>query len=129
MGWSARSWPPFVLVALLGCPNSRTIVVDDDGPSGYAEAMVADVSWSLHPQFGSLVVVSWEQLAPATAWVEASVDEGHWLASPAQAVDEGGCSDLVLGIPFGTLASLRVANDFGEGPLYAPAVTDRKSVV
>jgi hypothetical protein len=123
MGWSARSWPPFVLVALLGCPNSGTIVVDDDGPSGYAEAMVADVSWSLHPQFGSLVVVSWEQLAPATAWVEASVDEGHWLASPAQAVDEGGCSDLVLGIPFGTLASLRVANDFGEGPLYAPAVT------
>ncbi len=119
-------WPfPGLLGVLLavGCPNTGTIVApDDDGPSGYAEAMVGEVSWVLHPEIGSLVRVSWEQLAPATAWVEVSVDEGVWLESPARPVDEGAAGELVVGVPFGAEATLRIANDFGEGPLYAPEV-------
>ncbi len=111
-----------VAVLLAGCPNQGTVIIPDDddtGPSGYAEAMVADVGWSVHPQIGSLILVTWEQLAPTTAHVEFSVDEGEWLRSPAQMLEEGPQSELLLGIPFGSPFTFRVVNDFGEGLLFA----------
>ncbi len=119
--------PTCVLAAVLaslaaGCPNEGTLITpgdDDTGPSGYAEAMVSDVAWSLHPSIGSIVQVTWEQLAPAEAYVEFSVDEGEWLRSPATGVEEGSQGELLLGLPFGSGFTFRVVNDFGDGPRFA----------
>ena len=112
-------------MGVTGCPNEGTLLApcdDDTGPSGYAEAMVADVAWSLHPEIGSLVHVTWEQLAAATVYVEFRVDEGAWLRSPARDVGAGPQRDLLLGLPFGSAFTFRVINDFGDGPLAAEPV-------
>jgi len=101
-------------LALTGCPSTDD---DDDTTEVYTEAQVEDVAWSVHPEIESLIVVSWSQLASATAYLEYSFDEGEWLASPAEWVAEGAHQQLLLGIPYDTAVAFRVVNDFGEGPL------------
>ncbi len=84
-----------------------------DGGAAYTEAMVSDITTSLNDEYASLLTVSWQQDAPTTAWVEYSVDEGVWRQSPAQDLDVGPASQLLLGIPYDTDVSFRVVNDFG----------------
>ncbi len=111
-----RSTP--LLIALwfgTGCPEP--VDDDDDATETYDEVQVEDVAWSLNPEIASLVLVSWTQLAPATAYLEYSFDEGEWLESRAREVGEGARSQLLLGVPYGAEVTFRVVNDFGDGPL------------
>lgn len=81
------------------------------------------MAWSVHAQIESLIVVSWTQLAPATAYLEYSFDEGEWLGSPAQELGVGDHQRLLLGVPYETDVVFRVVNDFGDGPLVTEDVT------
>ncbi len=68
-------------------------------------------SWELHPDIGSLVTVSWEQLESATTVVEYGFDEGSWLRSPARDLEPGPQEQLLLGIPYDTEFSLRLVSE------------------
>lgn len=112
---AARVLPTALAAALaIGCDEP---VDDDDTTETYTEVQVEGVSWSLNPEIESLVLVSWTQLAPATAHLEYSFDEGEWLGSRAREVGEGTQEQLLLGIPYATDVTFRVVNDFGDGPL------------
>ncbi len=89
----------------------------DTGSGGLDEARVSGVSARLHPDFGSLVYVSWEQLAQATGHVEYRFDDEDWLQSPSRALEVGSQEQLLLGIPYDRDVSYRVVNDFGDGEL------------
>jgi len=67
---------------------------------------------------GSLVTVSWDQQAAATAWVEYKLDGEDWRSSPPVDLSVGATEQLLLGIPYGEEVTWRVANDLGDGPLY-----------
>ncbi len=120
---SRRPWlmalTTVLLVPWTGCPDEGD---DDTTDSSYTEAQVADVGWTLHEEIGSLIYVSWDQLADADAHVEYSFDEGEWLQTPPRRVDAGPCEQLLLGVPYATDVTLRVVNDFGAGPLAAADV-------
>jgi len=100
-------------------PQPGDSVPEDTGeaPAAYDEAQVCDISWALHEEFESLVIVSWEQLADAEGYVEFSVDEGIWRSSPSLALAAGPQQQLLLGLPYDAELSFRVVNDFGDGPL------------
>jgi len=91
----------------------------DSEPAGFTRAQVAEVAAAVHEDMGCLVTVSWEQLEPASAWVEYSFDEDSWLRSPARELQAGPAEQLLLGVPFGADLSYRVVNDFGGGSLLA----------
>ena len=94
-------------------------LVDSFGDTGLHELgppAIGGAEASVHEDIGSIVVVGWEQLEPATVWVEYSFDEGVWLQSPPRAVEEGSASELLLGVPYGTDLEYRVVNDLGAGP-------------
>ncbi len=97
-------------IVLAGCPA-------DDGPTPYTTAQVADEAWELHGEIGSLVTVTWSQLADAQGWVEYSFDAGQWLQTPAKHLEQGTHDQLLLGIPYDAVVTARVVNDFGDGPL------------
>ncbi len=73
--------------------------------------LVEQVGWELHPEIGSLVTVSWQQLEPATVSVEYSVDAGSWLRSPARDLQPGSQEQLLLGVPYDTEFSLRLVSE------------------
>lgn len=102
-----------------GCPT------DDQDPVTYTTAQVADVTWEVHEEIGSLITVAWDQLAEADGYVEYSFDEGQWLRSPTRRLAPGAREQLLLGIPYDTGASVRVVNDFGDGPLAGDPVEIR----
>ena len=89
------------------------------------EAAVADPSARLHDEIPSLVVVSWDQLAPGQAWVEYSIDADVWLRSPMRTVDAGPQEQILLGIPYDTPAQWRVVSDTGAGAV----PTDEEEIV
>jgi hypothetical protein len=61
---------------------------------------IEDVSYTLHPDYESLVQVTWQQSANAEAWVEFSVDDGVWFSSPKIQTDAGNGEALLLGVPY-----------------------------
>jgi hypothetical protein len=122
--------PQLLLTAFLPlslCADLDT--VDTDSPVGLVDSfgdtaapelgppLIEDVQADQHEQIGSIVVVSWEQLEPATAWVEYSFDDDIWQQSPARAVEDGSAQVLLLGIPYGMELDYRVVNDLGDGPM------------
>ena len=52
----------------------------------------------VHPDFGSLVTVSWEQPAAGPAWVEYSFEDGVWEQTPERSAQVGAQEQLLLGI-------------------------------
>ncbi len=105
-------------LAVLGCvdpdPAGDDDAVgddDDDDDTEEPEIPVTDVSWQVHDVIESLIVVSWTQLEPATAYVEFSVDEGLWGNSPALERDAGEHQELLLGCPYGSDVRLRLVNE------------------
>ncbi len=101
------------IVLLVGCPTEPS---DDDDSVAYTEAQVVHVQWQVHEEIGAIVVVNWQQLVAADTYLEYSVDEGEWLASPPVATAAGDAEQLLLGVPYGADVSFRVVNDFGAGP-------------
>ena len=83
-----------LLLVLAGCPGEGTLETDDDvadddddvgdddtvgdddsGNAGYEDAQVADVNAWVDEDIGTIVHVSWEQLAATEARVEYSFEE------------------------------------------------------
>ncbi|MEQ1569895.1 MAG: hypothetical protein ABMA64_29950, partial [Myxococcota bacterium] len=79
-------------LTLLGCPtpppettstptsstgdtDTGPVVTDTGTP---VELALSDVSARVHPQLGSLLIVSWTQSAQATVHVEYAFDPGDW---------------------------------------------------
>ncbi len=103
---------PLLLAASLlvstGC--SETVEVE----AGDIEDAVADITAALHPDLGSVVVVSWTQVAAHTGWIEYSFDEGTWHRSPQRDLSVGSCQELLLGIPYAAEVTLRLALELGD---------------
>jgi hypothetical protein len=59
------------------------------------------VELRLHQEIESLIYAGWEQLEPATVWVEYSSDEGDQWSSPARDLQPGPQEQLLLGVPYG----------------------------
>jgi len=87
----------------------------------YDAPQIGEVTARLHEALRSLIYVEWEQLEAATVYVEFSVDDGDWRATPAVDAVGGPQSHLLLGVPYGAEVQYRVVNDFGAGPLAADA--------
>ena len=85
--------------------------------------VVPEITAAIHPEIGSLVIVSWDQATAERGWVEYSFDEGVWLQSPAGDLEPGPQELLVLGTPYGTEVRLRLVHDFEAGPLASDEVT------
>jgi hypothetical protein len=100
--------PPAADDRLFGVPPAAA----DPPPLG-----AVNVSARLHDAIGSIAVVDWEQSEAADVYVEFSVDQHIWLASPTRALEEGPASELILGVPYGTDVSYRVVSDDGSGPI------------
>jgi hypothetical protein len=101
----------FLASALLvstGC--SETVEVQ----AGDLEDAVGEITATLHPDVRSVVLVSWTQLAAHTGWVEYSFDEGIWHRSPTRDLAEGSRQELLLGIPYSTDVTLRLALELGD---------------
>jgi hypothetical protein len=91
----------------------------DSGAPGFDRVQVQEVETTLDEDFPTLLTVHWEQGAASRAWVEYSVDEGVWMSSPPREVPAGPVAQLLLGLPFEHELIVRIANDFGPGPLYS----------
>ncbi|MEQ1571768.1 MAG: hypothetical protein ABMA64_39435, partial [Myxococcota bacterium] len=70
----------------------------------------------VHPQLGSLLIVSWTQSAQATVHVEYAFDPGDWRSSPPRALGAGAHEELVLGVPYGAAVDWRVVADAVSSP-------------
>ncbi len=112
---SLRSWPCLALLLCvatgIGCSNDDVSV---DVPEGDLEGYVSDISVSVHPHIGSILVVTWEQLVAENAWVEYSFDD-VWLESPRQELLAGPQEQILLGIPYGTNVLVRLVNELDAG--------------
>ncbi len=86
----------------------------DDDTTAVEPASATALDWRLHPEFGALVYVSWEQSDDATARVEYSFDEGEWHATPTVDALAGANEQLVVGIPYGMDAEWQLVLDDGE---------------
>jgi hypothetical protein len=80
-------------------------LVPPDGP-------ISGASYRLH-EIGSLAYVSWTQALPATLRVEYSFDEGVWLSAPERAYPAGPNEQLLVGIPYETVAQWRIVAEEG----------------
>ncbi len=112
--WSA--WIAAALVVAVGCPTDDP--ADDDDTTHHTEVEAEDVQWTVHEQDAALIRVTWQQNAAADTWLEYTFEDDEWSVSPAVATEVGVTQQLLLGVPYDTALSFRVANDFGDGPLY-----------
>ncbi len=71
----------------------------------------SDLKAAIHDEFGSIVVVSWEQHKPARGRVEYLFDDREWLTSPTRDRQSGPAEELLLGIPYATKIQLRLILD------------------
>ncbi|RME28821.1 MAG: hypothetical protein D6798_01475 [Deltaproteobacteria bacterium] len=91
-------------VALFGCTSPQA-----DG----ATSPVADLAVRLHPDFPTLIEVSWEQLDDAEGHVEYAVEGEDWQAAPSSTLSAGPQERRVAGVPFETPVTVRVVSDGG----------------
>jgi len=78
-------------------------------------APVSDVSVELHPDVGTVLVVTWTQDEAAdAAWIEYGFEEELWLSTQPVAAGVGEHSLALLGIPQDRTASLQIFNQFGD---------------
>ena len=89
---------------------------DDDDATGddddFEGDPIANVSWVLHDEIASIVVVSWDQLTGAAVHLEFQVDD-EWLVSPTRELDAGEQEELLLGVPYDHAVTFRVVADRG----------------
>jgi len=82
----------------------------DDDDSGGAGDPIENITWQVHGTIGSLIVVSWEQLASAAVHLEFRVDD-DWLVSPTRELDAGDQDELLLGVPYDHDVTFRIVAD------------------
>ena len=73
-----------------------------------------DVQVRLHETIHSLAYISWEQLEPATVWVEFGPSGDPRQHSPSLELEPGPQETLLLGLPYDTKAGYRVLAE-GDG--------------
>ena len=120
--------------SLLGCPgggdddsatsdddvatDDDTSSVDDDDSAAFflpACAPVSDVTVELHPEVGTVLVVTWTQDEAAdAAWIEYGFEEDLWLSTQPVSAETGPHSLALLGIPPDRTASMQIFNQFGD---------------
>lgn len=110
-------WIALASLISLGCDKS----VDVD--PGDLEGQVSDVIADIHPDIGSVVVVTWNQLEAQSGWVEFGFDEGDLRRSPRRDLAAGGQQELLLGVPYGTDVTVRLVNDLEAGPTSSDQVS------
>ena len=111
---------PAEIQNLPGDPDSQTDLPtgpDVEGDTSFADTdgtelpwTIPALEWSLHATIESLVYVSWNQESAASGYLEYSVDEGIWMQSPETAFAAGESEQLLLGIPYGMDASIRLVS-------------------
>lgn len=90
-------------------PSTTTPPGTTTPPETTPPAPATDVSWRLHEDFGTIVLVDWTQADAAEARVEFTIDDGAtWRSSPPRALDAGAHEELLLGVPYGADARFRV---------------------
>jgi hypothetical protein len=102
-------------------PSDDSVPIDDSVPTDDssdpdAPFALENVSASIGPTIGSIVVVTWEQNHAARVHLEYSFDEDEkaapvWLSSPDQALEGGAHRQLLLGIPYGETVTWRLVYD------------------
>jgi len=87
----------------------------DDDDSTFAGDVVQSVDWRIHEEIGSLIVVTWEQLAAAVVHLEFKIDD-DWFESPKRQLHDGMQEELLLGVPYDHDVTFRVvaATDAGH---------------
>jgi hypothetical protein len=130
--------PPF----LVACPAdgadsaspSDSEATEDSGPmdsvpldsaedTGTSGPTFDDLQWSIHEDYGSIVVVSWQQAREAEVQLRYRVGEEDWLVSPARTREAGPQQELLLGLPYDSDASfILVAGD--EESVLVEVLTD-----
>ena len=65
------------------------------------------LEWELHPDFGTLVYVHWDQSVDGLAVVEYNLDD-EWVAAPGLKASEGPNQQLIAGLPYDTAVDWRV---------------------
>jgi hypothetical protein len=109
---SPQPEPPSVQTSDSAAPETGGTGIE---PLGF----VTEASHRLH-EVQSLVYVSWTQAEPARLHVEYSFDEGHWLSAPERDSLAGPNEQLLVGIPYETVAQWRIVGEQGvlfEGTL------------
>jgi hypothetical protein len=110
-----------ILLSLLalGCPPAED-TASQDSETQPETVTIEDLGWRSHEEIESLIYVSFEQLRAGSAWVEFKpVEDEEWMSTPAVELGVGPAEFLLLGLPYGLDFEYRVANDFGDGPLYS----------
>jgi len=99
--------------------------IGDGGSENTAGDMFTALSSRIHPDYGSLAYVSWDQAEAATVHIEYSFDDGVWVQSPSKAQEAGTHEQILVGIPYEEIVSWRVVAEDGshsggfiDGPLF-----------
>ncbi len=107
----------FVLAAVAGCDKSVDVAPGD------LEGLVSDVVVDIHPDIGSVVLVTWNQLEAQSGWVEFGFEDGDLRRSPTRDLTAGSQEEILLGVPYGTDVSVRLVNDLETGPTSSDEVS------
>jgi hypothetical protein len=102
--------------------GARTTTPDTETTSTpTAPPTVSDLGWTLNPDVASVVETTWTQDGPGAVHVEYQLD-GVWQSTPSFAADAGPQRQVVVGIPFDTVADWRVVAD-GADPVDGAPIT------
>ncbi len=91
-----------------GVPRGDSTPETHDSEPEELEDPYAKVSARLHEDIETIVYVAWEQLEPATVWVEYGLDGEDWHASPTRDLQPGPQEALLLGCPYDSEVGFRV---------------------
>lgn len=101
-----------------GSPSSSTATTMTTGgkTSSPSTSTTEDheISWRLHDRIGSLVYVSWTQAEAGDSALEFRFGTEDWKRTPTREYGVGEQEELLLGVPFETVAEVRRVS-FGEG--------------
>lgn len=97
-----------LVVLALACRGDDDPTGPTPGPTGPSSLELRSVSADVHDTVGSILVVSWEQTAPATVHVEFTFEDDVWQRSPDRELDAGAHEELVLGVPYETVVTWRL---------------------
>ena len=89
------------------------------------DQVLSQVTASVHPTYGSILVVSWTQAVDATVHLEFSFETDVWMSSPERMLSAGAHEEFVLGVPFDTEITWRVVADAAGEPAASIDTTTR----
>lgn len=106
-------------------PTGPTGTSGDTGTKTKPGELFSALQASLHADYPTLVIVTWQQSAPATVHVEYSFDKGVWLEAPEIEGVAGANEQTLVGIPYDVSVSWRLVADketvAAKNPIATPA--------